>query len=135
MYSRHLEVPSLHRRQGSVAASDFNRVCRALKRHGPEIRLSIPGLKTMDIIIQPQAWVVVDRAFNDLPIVAWTEFEDADRDALHRPIGCRLVFFHGHASMIQKRVFEAMESLLDQLLDSDQAPTFRVLDFPGQDES
>lgn len=122
-YRRHDKVPVLTERPSSVEAVYFNRARVAVNRFGSELRLAIPGLKTLDLIVQPDAWIVVDRAFNDIPVIAWSNFETGDRGALHEPIACRLRLYHGHAGMILKRVLEAMEKLLGEQLLAGSEPT------------
>lgn len=112
-YTRHQEVPPLSAWPSSVDAALFHTVYRALKRKPPAIRLVLPGLKTLDLILQPDAWIVVDRAYNDLPVAAWSEFRAAERQGLHEPVACELRYFHGYAGMIVKRVLDAVDELLN----------------------
>jgi len=113
MYERHIEVPPLQvRAQWYLDARHFNRVRAALRQLGPELRLSPPGLKHLDLILQRDAWVVVDRVLNDMPVVAWMEFRASGRTSLHEPIPCELRFFHAYAGMIMNRTLDAMERSL-----------------------
>jgi hypothetical protein len=129
MYTRHDEVPVYEYRDGVIAAVHYNTVQTAFKRLGREIRLSIPQLKTLDLILQRDAWIVVDRALNDLPIAAWTNFDSARREALHAPVHCQLRLFHAHGGVITKRVLEAMELLLSERLNEIEM-THKVINFP-----
>ena len=131
MYTRHFEVPVYYASDDTLEAAHFNRVQRALKRLGPSIRLSLPGLKSLALIVQADGWIVVDSAFNDLPVVAWTDFQRQEPNALHGPVRCRARLYHANARIIMRRVLAAMESLLDeQLREPEQG--HRVLDFPGK---
>jgi hypothetical protein len=132
MYTRHDEVPVYEYRDGMVDAHYYNRVQTAFKRLGREIRLAIPGLKTLELILQPDAWIVVDSALNDVPIVAWTNFDSARREALHAPLHCQIRLFHAHGGVIKKRVLEAMELLLGERL-NELETTHKVIDFPGRE--
>jgi hypothetical protein len=116
LYTRHNEVPQLASRKGKVKAPYYNRVQTALKSLGPQIRLKIPKLKHLDLIIQKDAWIIVDRVLNDIPVVAWTNFETEHRDNLHEPIKCEIRFFHFAASMVLNRTLEAMELMLGEQL-------------------
>ena len=129
MYTRHNEVPVYAYRDGEIKALHFNTVQTAFKRIAPEIRIAIPKLKTLDLILQQDAWIVVDRAFNDVPIVAWTEFVSFNRDALHTPVKCKLRYFHAHADIILRRVLEAMEMLLGEKFEEFESQ-HKVLKFP-----
>lgn len=116
LYTRHTEVPQLASRKGKVDALYYNQVQTALKQLGPQIRLKIPKLKHLDLILQKDAWIVVDTVLNDIPVVAWTIFETENRDSLHEPIKCEIRFFHFAASMILNRTLEAMELMLGEQL-------------------
>jgi uncharacterized membrane-anchored protein len=122
MYTRHDEVQELGSRAGKVDAIYYNHVQTALKRlrdnqqADTQIRLAIPELKHLDLILQKDAWIIVDRVLNDFPIAAWTHFQTDHRDSLHEPILCEIHLFHYAASMILKRTLEAMEVLLGEAL-------------------
>lgn len=119
LYLRHDEVPLLSSRTGKVGALYYNHVQTALKQLGNQIRLKIPGLNHLDLILQKDAWIIVDRVLNDVPIAAWTNFEIDHRESLHEPIQCEIRFFHYAASMILNRTLEAMELMLGELLEEE----------------
>lgn len=131
MFTRHDELPVYAYLQSSVEASFYNHVQLAFKRLGKELRLQIPGLKTLDLILQADAWIIVDRAFNDMPVVAWADFEGSDRAGLHQPVACRIRLFHANGGMILKRVLEAMDEQLLAQLDASAEP-HKVLGFPSK---
>ena len=116
LYNRHNEVPVLHNRQGKVEAVYYNEVQTALKRFGRQIRFPIPKLKHLDLILQKDAWIVVDRALSDFPILAWTDFQTEGRTSLHEPVECEILIFHYAASMILRRTLEAMDLMLGEQL-------------------
>lgn len=132
MYTRHDEVPVFEYRDGVIDAIHYNHVQVALKRLGESLRLSLPRLKTLDLILQHDAWIIVDRAFNDVPVAAWTNFDTERRDALHAPVHCQVRLFHANAGIILKRVLEAMEMLLGERLD-EGGGTHQVVDFPKKE--
>ena len=115
-YTRHNEVPVLHTREGKMDALYYNHVQTALKKLGPQIRLRIPTLKHLELIIQRDAWIVVDLAISEFPILCWTDFETNHRDNLHEPIKCEVRYFHYGASMIYNKTIEGMELMLGELL-------------------
>jgi hypothetical protein len=117
LYTRHDEVPQLGARPGKVDALYYNHVQTALKKLGDQIRLRIPKLKHLDLIIQKDAWIIVDITLNDVPVVAWTSFETKGRESLHEPISCEIRYFHYAASMILNRTLEAMELMLGEELE------------------
>ena len=119
LYTRHDELPQLSARAGKVDALYYNHVQTALKQLGNQIRLTIPKLKHLDLIIQKDAWIIVDTVLNDVPVVAWTNFEIKGRESLHEPIQCEIRFFHYAASMILNRTLEAMELMLGEELEQE----------------
>ncbi len=132
LYSRHDEIPRLATRSGTIKAIYYNHVQTALSRLNPTIRLTIPKLKHLDLILQKDAWIVVDKVLNDYPIVAWTNFQVEHRETLHKPVPCELRYFHYAASTIVNRTLEAMELLLGEELAADLPDgTDNVLPFPA----
>lgn len=132
MYTRHDEVPVYEYRDGVLDASYYNHVQVALNRLGESLRLSLPRLMTLDLILQRDAWIIVDRALNDVPIAAWTNFDTERRVALHAPVHCQIRLYHAHAGVILKRVLEAMDLLLgEQLYEGNVA--HKVIAFPGKE--
>jgi len=133
MYARHDEIPALSTWPDQIEALHYNLVQRALTRVGHAIRLELPGLKTLDLILQTDAWIIVDRAFNDIPVAAWADMQPAEARGLHEPVACELRYFHGHAGMITKRVLELMDDVLrEQLSDGDES--HQVIAFPSQED-
>lgn len=116
LYTRHDEVPQLASRAGKLDAHYFNHVQTALKRLGNQIRLKIPKLKHLDLILQKDAWIIVDTVLNDIPVAAWTNFEIEGRNSLHEPINSEIRFFHFAASMVLNRTLEAMDLMLGEAL-------------------
>jgi len=107
----------LEKRPGElVSANHYNHVQIALKRLGQEIKLSIPRLKHLDLILQKDAWIVVDRVLHDLPIVSWADFEVTKRDNLYKPIRCELRLYHYAAHKIMAHTLNAMELMLGESL-------------------
>ncbi len=116
MYHRHREVPTYDDRPGRVDAARYNHVQIALRRLGPSIRMELPRLKHLDLILQADAWIIIDRALHDLPMVAWADFETAGRSSLHEPIPCRIFQYSAYAGLVMNRSLEAMELLLGERL-------------------
>lgn len=129
-YTRHNEVLILDRQPGNVDGNYFNRAQTALKRIGEQIRFKIPELNHLDLILQKDAWIVVDRVLNDMPIVAWTDFQTEGRDNLHEPVACEIRLYHFAARMILNRTLDAMEVILgESLAERDKDEVVTVLPF------
>jgi len=132
MYTRHDEVPVYEYRAAELEAALYNRVQLALKRRGEPLRLSLPQLKTLDLILQRDAWIIVDRAFGDVPVAAWADFETVGRDALHAPVRCRMRLYHANAGIVLRRTLEALELWVAERL-GEGPGGHRVIDFPGSE--
>jgi len=134
-YTRHNEVLILGSRPGNVDAHHFNQVQTALKRVRQQFRFKIPTLNHLDLIVQEDAWIVVDRVLNDIPIVAWTDFQTEGRDSLHEPIECEIRLYHFAARMILKTTLDAMEDILGQLVaERDSKKPEKVLPFKKDED-
>jgi hypothetical protein len=136
MYTRLKDIPVFEFRETQLDAGHFNHVQVALKKLGDTIRFPIPKLKHLDLILEKEAWIIVDHVLNDIPVAAWTEFQTDHRDNLHQPIKCRLQLYHANADLILARTLEAMEMLLGERLaafnNSTSDDTANVLPFRDQ---
>lgn len=115
-YTRHNEILILDSKPGQVEAHYFNVAQTALKRLGKQWRCRIPSLNHLDLILQDDAWIVVDRVLNDMPVAAWTDFHTGGRDNLHEPVSCEVRIYHFAARVVLQPTLDAMEELLRQLL-------------------
>ncbi|MEJ2362272.1 MAG: hypothetical protein P8Z75_12740 [Gammaproteobacteria bacterium] len=118
MRSRLDDLPVFEIRLGTVPAADYNLVQIALKRLGNPLRFELPRLRTLDLILESDAWIVVDRSLNDIPVLAWLDFQTGDRTNLHEPISCERRTYHTHALIIIDKVIEAMHLILGERLNA-----------------
>jgi len=116
MYTRHNEVPVFETRHAWVEASLFNQVTLRLKHFPKGMRFAIPGLKTLEMILQADAWIIVDKAFNDVPVAAWMDFETQHRDNLHLPVGCHVRLFHANAAIVLAKAQAAILNVVSAKL-------------------
>jgi len=115
MYKSRLnDIPTLKSLPGNVSAARFNRVRLALHRLENPMRIELPGLRSMDFILENQVWAIVDRNHNDIPIVAWTDFEP--RTTLYQPIPCTLRIYHLHADAIIDQALQKLDTILETRL-------------------
>ena len=104
---------------GSITAARFNRVRLALHRLENPLRIELSGLRSMDFILEDQVWAIVDRNLNDIPVVAWTDFEP--RTTLHQPILCIMRIYHLHADAIIDQALQKLDDILESRLKPDKA--------------
>lgn len=116
MSSRLDGIPVYEFKKGEIAGHYYNHVQIALKRIDKHIRLAIPGLKHLDLILDDEAWIIVDRVHADVPIAAWSDFEVEHRASLSDPIKCTVRTYHAAADLILKRTLNSMELLIDEEL-------------------
>lgn len=114
--SRLDDLPAFEIRDSQLRAQDFNLVHIAQKRLGTPIRIEIPRLRTLDFVFEKDAWIIVDRSLNDIPIIAWLDFQEAHRKTLHEPILCQRRTYHTHAMIIVDKALEAMQLILGEKL-------------------
>lgn len=132
MYTRLGDLPAYEIRESSMRALYFNHVQQGLKHLGNSIRFPVPKLRSLELILQQEAWIIVDNALNDYPIAAWTAFKSDHRDNLHEDIPCRLQIYHMHAGLVLSRTLEAMELILGEQLEEKlvEMTGEKVLEFP-----
>ncbi|MDH5326167.1 MAG: hypothetical protein OEZ68_16300 [Gammaproteobacteria bacterium] len=129
MHERLEGLPVYELRQWELDANYFNHVQVALHRLSQSLRFAIPKLKHLDLILDADAWIVVDRVQGDVPVVAWTAFQTQHRDNLFEPIKCELRSYHAHADLILQRTLEAMELLLGEQLADGSFEANNVIEF------
>ncbi len=136
MYTRLNDIPILELRDSSIDALHFNHVQVALKRINNSLRYTIPKLRHLDLILEKEAWIIVDRALNDIAVAAWTDFAVEHRENLHQPIPCKLRLYHANAGIILDRTLDAMELLLgEQLSEHESDNNCSLIQFPVKNNS
>lgn len=123
------DLPIYELLDGTVSALHFNHVQVALKRLKHSLRYPIPKLRYLDLILEKDAWVIVDRLQNDIPVAAWTDFVVEDRNNLHESIQCKIRLYHANANLILERTLDAMELLLGEELAELSDDDFNVIQF------
>lgn len=112
MSTRIGDLPVFAARPERIEAPLYNLWRRARRRFGCPLNLELPGMKEMALVLDDEAWVVVDRRQFDVPVLAWVDFEDQGRDSLHAPVACTLNYYHYMASQLRARVLDLMSETL-----------------------
>jgi len=130
MIKRLNEIPVYSSTQTTIEAEIFNTIRIATQRLALPIRLTLPRFQYIDIIIDHDSWACVDRSLNDLPVIAWTEFEITNRSALHLPITCKISNYHFQSRQVvdgaltfTKIALERKLSALTSNMPSQDVPT------------
>jgi hypothetical protein len=114
MRTRIDEVPVYEAMASTVDAVHYNRIHIALTRLGSPLRYNLPRLRGLEILLDAHLWVVVDARSGDLPIVAWSDFEVAQRDGIDRPIACRLRLYHAQGGIITTSALDQVGEALER---------------------
>lgn len=101
-----------------IEAPDFNRIRLILAHSAKPLRLSLPRHRGLEVILDQDAWLVVDSLKGDEPVLAWTAFK-RPHTALHEPVNCEVRLYHTHAGLIMG---SALEALLGAMRDRDPGP-------------
>lgn len=121
MSSRLDNIPVFEFIKMTVPAAEYNLVVRAIKRLGEPLFIPLAGLRSLELIIERDAWIVVDKDLNEIPVLAWTDFQAENRSSIHVPIPCNLKLYHAHAQIILSQVQEFMERELERRITELQA--------------
>ena len=107
VYAQHDEV---------VSAKLYNLWRRAKLHFDFPVRIPLEGYRGLIMVLDEYEWACVDERGDDMPILAWLEFQSQGRDALHLPVKCKLNHYHFAAAKVQVRSLELMEIALEQRL-------------------
>ena len=113
-YNRHNEVIVLDSWPAEVDAHYYNIAQIALKKTSEPIRFKIPLLNHLDILVQDDAWIVVDRVLNSMPVACWTNFDTEERSGLHEPVSCEVRIYHFGARVVLQIALDAMAKILNE---------------------
>lgn len=114
--SRVKDMPIYEQRETEVPAKLYNLWRRAKLHFNLPLRIALEDYHGFVMILEEHEWVAADEKENDLPILAWVEFEDQGRDAIHLPVKCKLNHYHFAASKIRAHSLELMEVALEEKL-------------------
>ena len=98
------DIPVYRAMTSTVAAEHYNRMRLALLRLENPLRIPLPELHGLDMLVEDEAWIVVDRGLEEMPVLAWSHFHTRGRAGLHLPVSCRLRYFHAHAGLLVEAV-------------------------------
>lgn len=102
-----------------IEASVYNHVRLALRRIGCPLRVSVPGHRGLELILDNDVWLCVDANAEDQPIMAWVDFSIRGRNDLQAPVTCTLELYHRFAGLVMGSVLDSLdEKLAEQLKNS-----------------
>jgi len=116
MKSRIHEVPTTLVENVTVDAQRYNMIRLALLRFGTPQRVPLLGLRHLDMLLEEDRWVCVDRSALDLPVAAWVRFQNRAQDNLQAPVDCQLRHYQVNTDIVLPYVWMALENILQQKL-------------------
>lgn len=117
------DIPVYAARPCEIEALLYNLWRRARQHLGCSLRIELQGMPDMAMLLEDEAWVLVDQRQFDLPVLAWLAFQDKGRDSLHKPVSCTLNYYHFMASQLRARALVVMAEILEQRLSGDSETT------------
>ncbi len=107
------ELTPLRSMQKLIEAHCYNHARLALRRASQPVRVSLPRHRCLEVIVEDHGWLCVDSAQDDLPILAWHDFDTTRHNAaLHEPVPCQLDLYHMQAGLIMGTALEALDEAL-----------------------
>jgi hypothetical protein len=100
-----------------IDASCYNAIRLALRRIANPLRVDLPRHRGLSVILEDHVWFCVDGLHEDLPVLAWRDFEVRERNSLQEAVNCRLYLYHTHAGLIMGSALEALEAAVRQGLE------------------
>jgi len=114
--SRIHDMPVYASRDDEVDAALYNLWRRARLHLQLPLRIELLPSKQMALIVEQDAWAVVDQNQYDLPMLAWVDFQDQDRSSLHTPVSCTLNYYHYMASRLRGKALQRLAEELENCL-------------------
>ena len=116
MYDRLRDCPALNEYPSRIPATVWNVWRRYWMRHPQPTCFGLEALPPMSLLLDEREWVLVDSSLYDMPILAWSAFEDAGRAALHAPVPCTVRDYHQGAAKIRDQALRLMAGELESRL-------------------
>lgn len=116
MYERLRDCPALNEYPSYIPAVVWN-VWRRYWMHTHRLTcFGMEALPPMSLLLDEREWVLVDSSLYDMPVLAWTEFADKGRTALHEPVPCTVRDYHQGAAKIRNKALQLMAEELEARL-------------------
>ncbi len=113
---RLVRMPIMAQRDSHIDASTYNVWRRARNIWGAPMKMVLPQINEFRLHLTDNYWAVVDLSRNNALVLAWIDLDDQDRSSLHKPITCKLNYYHFAASAIRAKSLVLMEEMLSERL-------------------
>lgn len=98
----------------NLSANEFNAIRLGIIRLGSPLTFNLDGIKGLRCVLDDHAWIFMDRFVNDMPLLAWMNFES--RNTLNETIPCELRLYHFKAELLVDRALDALQDAIDDEL-------------------
>ncbi|WP_333821720.1 hypothetical protein [Pinisolibacter sp.] len=115
MYDRLNDLPVLDTYPSRVPAAVWNIWRRYRSRMHRGACFGLEGLAPMSLLLEEDAWVLMDSGRHDMPVLAWSDFRDQGR-GLHEPVRCIVRHYHQGASAVRDKALALMAEELETRL-------------------
>lgn len=116
MYERLRDCPALNEYSSRIPAQVWNVWRRYWTHEHRQACFGLEELPPMSWLLDEREWVLVDSSLYDMPVIAWTDFQDEGRAALHEPVPCTVRHYHQGAAKIRDRALALMVEELETRL-------------------
>ena len=100
----------------NIDADYYNLVRLSLLRLHNPLRVRLSQLRTIDLLLDDETWIAVDRTQKDKPVIAFLDFATLNRDELTAPVLCTVNYYNAQATIMTDHIFEATSRLLNKKL-------------------
>jgi len=116
MYERLRDCPALSEYPSRIPAEIWNVWRRYWMQIPRPTCFGLESLPPLSLLLDEREWVLVDTNLYDMPIVAWSDFQDASRTRLHEPVPCTVRDYHQGAPMVRNKALNLMAEELESRL-------------------
>lgn len=110
------KLPRYSTEDVSLPAPLYNKVKLGLLKLDKTLTFDIHGLRNLEVLLDSETWICRDVSLNNIPVLAWTEFNTTNRINLHEPVACKLYTYHAHAMLIIDTLLEQVDLELTRRL-------------------
>ncbi len=118
MRTKIYEIPACFIETIEIDAERYNLVQLALNRLGSPLHFSLRGLCHLDMVLEKESWVCIDRAALELPVAAWHLFKKESRLSLQSTVLCELRHYQANTDILLPYIWMSIESFLKGCLSS-----------------
>jgi hypothetical protein len=116
MYERLRDCPALSEYPSRIPAEVWNVWRRYWMHFHRPTCFGLESLPPMSLLLDVREWVLVDSSLYDMPVVAWSNFQDAGRTTLHEVVPCTVRDYHQGAPKVRNQALLLMAEELETRL-------------------